>query len=48
LIVRGAPAIGHSEIGRPHFHFTIWLCPPIAFAEPCSTSAAVVPPASWR
>src|SRR4051812_28377387 len=27
LIVRGASAIGHSETGWPHFHFTICDCP---------------------
>src|SRR5438270_347080 len=47
LIVRGASATGHSETGCPHFHFTICDWPPIGLAEPCSTSAVVVPPASW-
>ena len=48
LIVLGASATDHSETGWPHFHFTICDCPPIGFAEPCRTSAVVVPPASSR
>ena len=46
--VTGAPGTGKSAAGCPHFNFTVVLKPPIELHEPCSNSAAVVPPASSR
>ena len=44
----GAPTKKKSSGPPPQRHLTIWFWPPIALAEPCSTLAVVVPPASSR
>ena len=48
LMPSGAPAKKRSSGPPPHRHLTIWFWPPIALAEPWSTLAVVVPPASSR
>ena len=48
LIPGIAPGNSISGTSRPHLSFTTAFCPPIVFAEPCSTLIVVTPPASWR
>ena len=43
-----APGNSISDASRPYLSFTTAFCPPMVFAEPCSTLMVVTPPASAR
>ncbi len=48
LMPGAAPVNTMSLASRPYLSFTTAFCPPIVFAEPCSTLIVVTPPASPR